>query len=144
MEAQIEFMFHELNGTYQSRLSSYSSKYADAAQYKDIQDPREAAFVFCAVYEGCEYNPIKVGESRRGVQSDQTVKDGNNWNTVKIMPRKYIMHFPEEIHRWDRLPMVRRQKNWRHSFHPAFLTHLQPQIDIWNVFRSKFGMEVKK
>lgn len=90
LEAQIEFMFHELNGTYQSRLSSYSSKYADAAQYKDIQDPREAAFVFCAVYEGCEYNPDKGWGKPQG----STVgPDGKRWQQLE-----YRQNYAEKIY----------------------------------------------
>lgn len=79
LDAQIGFMLLELNGSYQSRLNSYAKKYADADTYKEIQDPKLAAFVFCAVYEGCEYNPDKGWGVAQGSSFGP---DGKRWQQL--------------------------------------------------------------
>lgn len=80
LDAQIGFMFKELEGSYRSRLNSYASNYAGASTYKEISDPKSAAFVFCAVYEGCEYNPsIGWGAPQGSIAGP----DGKRWQQLE-------------------------------------------------------------
>lgn len=80
LDAQIGFMFKELEGSYRSKLNAYASSYAEASTYKEISDPKLAAFVFCAVYEGCEYNPsIGWGKPQGSIAGP----DGKKWQQLE-------------------------------------------------------------
>lgn len=90
LDAQIGFMFQELSGGYKERLDKYASQYAEADTYKEISDPRLAAFVFCAVYEGCEYRPELGWGSATGSSSGP---DGKRWQQLE-----YRQNYAEKIY----------------------------------------------
>lgn len=90
LDGQIQFMLHELEGSYKNRLDRYASLYAGATSYKKIEDARLAAFVFCAVYEACEYNPDKGWGSAQGSIAGP---DGKRWQQLE-----YRQNYAEAIY----------------------------------------------
>lgn len=58
LDTQIKFLLSEMRSpVFGNRLNKYANSYAGATTFEKVTDPELAAFIFCAVVEGCEYKP---------------------------------------------------------------------------------------